>query len=41
MLGSSISIQDVDENERVKIGIGMCKDQSIVPMLDHVVWKIA
>jgi hypothetical protein len=30
IFGSSISIWDMDENERVKIGIGMCKDSSIV-----------
>ncbi len=32
MFGSFICIWDVDKNERVKIGIGMCKDLLIVPI---------
>jgi hypothetical protein len=34
IFGSSISIWDVDENERVKIGIGFCRDSSIVPIYE-------
>jgi hypothetical protein len=30
IFGSFISIWDVDENEIVRIGVGMCKDPSIV-----------
>jgi hypothetical protein len=32
MFGSFLSIWDVDVNERVKIGIRMCIDSSIVPI---------
>jgi len=32
MFGSFINIWDVDENERVKIDIRMCRDPSIVPI---------
>jgi hypothetical protein len=32
MFGSFVNIWDVDENERVKIGIGMCRDSLVVPI---------
>jgi hypothetical protein len=32
IFGSSVSIWDMDENEKVKIGIKMCRDLSIVPI---------
>jgi len=38
IFGSYISLWDVDENERVTIGIGMCRDQLVV---DLVEWRIA
>jgi hypothetical protein len=41
MFDNSIIIWDVDENERVKISIGMCRDLSIVLIYDLVVWRIA
>jgi hypothetical protein len=32
IFGSCVSIWDTDENEKVRIGIGMCKDSLIVPI---------
>jgi len=32
MLGSSISIWDMDKNERVKIGIKTCRDPLVIPV---------
>jgi hypothetical protein len=34
IFGSSISIWNVDKNERVNIGIRMCRDSSIVPIYE-------
>ncbi len=34
IFGSFVSIWDVDENERVRISIGTCRDQSIVPIYE-------
>jgi hypothetical protein len=32
IFGSSVNLWDVDENERLRIGIGMCRDSSVVPL---------
>jgi hypothetical protein len=32
IFGSSVSIWDTGNNERVRIGIGTCKDTSIIPI---------
>jgi peptidyl-tRNA hydrolase len=31
-LGNNVSIWDLRENEKVKIGIGTCRDPSLVPI---------
>jgi hypothetical protein len=32
IFGSSVNLWDVDENERLRIGIGTCRDLSVVPL---------
>jgi len=41
IFGSSVSIWDMDENEKVKIGIKMCEIYQLFLYMDLVEWKIA